>query len=272
MESRPTETDGLILDLAAALGRGGSGLAFIGSALRQVAEARRLRHAHLVLDDEALGLQLFSPDGLPFPPDAPVKPAAVLARGPGLHAEPAAAVTEQEAAAIAALCHNALRVERLQYESVHDALTELYNRRGFDEHLAAAISRCERHGFPFALVLLDLDGFKAINDRWGHQGGDAVLRDVGQRIRRGLRAGDVAARVGGDEFALLLNVDSATAAQAVLERLAGTVGSGASDGVTWAAGIATCPEEATGTDALYGIADRRAYDDKSRRGERRRGR
>src|SRR5579885_1877854 len=104
VEGRPTETDGLILDLAAALGRGGSGLAFIGSALRQVAEARRIRHDHLVLDDEAIGLQLFSPDGLPFPPDAPVKPAAVLARGPGLHAEPAAAVTEQEAAAIAALC------------------------------------------------------------------------------------------------------------------------------------------------------------------------
>src|SRR5436190_552122 len=101
-------------------------------------------------------------------------------------------------------------LDRLHYESLHDPLTGLYNRRGFDEHLGAAISRSLRYGWSFGLVILDLDGFKAINDRLGHQGGDAVLRAVGERLRHGMRGGDIAARVGGDEFALLIHIDGPT--------------------------------------------------------------
>ena len=70
-------------------------------------------------------------------------------------------------------------------------MTGLYNRRGFDEHLGAAISRSVRYGWSFGLVILDLDGFKAINDRLGHQGGDAVLRAVGERLRHGYNGGRI---------------------------------------------------------------------------------
>src|SRR4051794_41305566 len=70
--------------------------------------------------------------------------------------------------------------------------------------LSQAVSRSQRYGWPFALMILDLNGFKKLNDRLGHAAGDATLRAVGIELRHSLRAGDVAARIGGDEFALLL--------------------------------------------------------------------
>jgi diguanylate cyclase (GGDEF)-like protein len=137
----------------------------------------------------------------------------------------------------------------------------LYNRRGFDDHLGASISRSVRYGWSFGLVLLDLDGFKAINDRIGHQGGDAVLRQVGEDLRHGLRAGDIAARVGGDEFALLLHIDGPNSIEAILDRLHGHQGGGSGD-ITWTAGLAMCPDEASTVDDLYRFADQRLYEAK----------
>src|SRR5439155_21319787 len=78
------------------------------------------------------------------------------------------------------------------------------NRRCFEAMLAQAAHGSRRYGWSFALVLLDLDGFKLLNDRLGHDAGDAVLRAIGNEMRRALRQGDVAARIGGDEFALIL--------------------------------------------------------------------
>ncbi len=110
--------------------------------------------------------------------------------------------------------------------------------------------------------MLDLDGFKAINDRLGHQGGDAVLREVGERIRHGMRAGDIAARVGGDEFALLVHVDGPTSIEVIVERLKGERPFAHDDDVRWTSGVGMCPDEAQTIDELYRVADSRLYEAK----------
>ena len=186
-----------------------------------------------------------------------------LSRGAGIHTDPTLIDQVDELEALARLCDIALRLDRLQYESLHDPLTGLYNRRGFDAQVQQAASGAERYGWSFALMLLDLDGFKAINDRFGHHRGDAVLRSVGARLRRDLRAGDIAARIGGDEFAVLLYLGETGDAHPVLERLkAEPLAFDIDATVTWAAGVALCPEEATDLEGLLRLADTRLYESK----------
>jgi diguanylate cyclase (GGDEF)-like protein len=92
---------------------------------------------------------------------------------------------------------------RLAYESSHDALTMLPNRKAMFELTRSAIARTERTGARIAVVHLDLDGFQAVNDQFGHHVGDRLLRTVAQRLSATIRPGDVAARVGGDEFVVV---------------------------------------------------------------------
>ena len=92
---------------------------------------------------------------------------------------------------------------RLSHLALHDPLTGLANRRALAEALERAIARAERSGQPLAVLCLDLDGFKAINDRYGHPAGDATLLEVAERLRRTIRRSDLAARLGGDEFAVI---------------------------------------------------------------------
>jgi diguanylate cyclase (GGDEF)-like protein len=249
----------LLTDLVNELSASPSGVAFIASCLDRLVSAWDLKEAQVVLNDAVLGLQLFNAGRRPFELDR--LPSGVLGRGTGIHTEPTLVDEADDIDAIARLCEVALRLDRLHYESLHDPLTGLYNRRGFDDHLGASISRSVRYGWSFGLVLLDLDGFKAINDRIGHQGGDAVLRQVGEDLRHGLRAGDIAARVGGDEFALLLHIDGPNSIEAILDRLHGHKEGGTSD-ITWTAGLAMCPDEASTVDDLYRFADQRLYEAK----------
>ena len=93
---------------------------------------------------------------------------------------------------------------KLRTEAQVDELTGLTNRRGFHANLQAILNNRRGRNDPFAMVFLDLDGFKEVNDTWGHQAGDAVLAEVASRISGKLRAGDIVARLGGDEFAVLL--------------------------------------------------------------------
>ena len=93
--------------------------------------------------------------------------------------------------------------ERLRLAALHDPVTGLANRRHVDEELSAAVARAERLDEGLAVVFLDIDGFKGVNDDHGHAAGDAVLRQVAQRIKSNTRRGDVAGRFGGDEFIII---------------------------------------------------------------------
>ncbi len=105
-------------------------------------------------------------------------------------------------------------IARLAAISVTDPLTGLANRRGFEERALPALAAARRAGQPVSLVMLDLDRFKAINDGFGHPAGDDVLRGTAQALLASLRAEDVAGRLGGEEFAVLLpNTDPPGAAQ-----------------------------------------------------------
>jgi diguanylate cyclase (GGDEF)-like protein len=118
---------------------------------------------------------------------------------------------------------NAQLVARLAVEAHHDPLTGLLNRRGFDERLAVERARAERDGSSLALVMLDIDHFKRINDDHGHDAGDEVLRRIASLLTDQARGIDTIGRVGGEEFVILLPQADQDAAFAVAERVRHTV-------------------------------------------------
>ncbi|HKC18613.1 MAG TPA: sensor domain-containing diguanylate cyclase [Candidatus Dormibacteraeota bacterium] len=158
----------------------------------------------------------------------------------------------------------------LEHRALHDPLTDLANRSLFFDRLRQAIHGARRDRSHVALVMLDLDGFKAINDTRGHSAGDAVLKEVAGRLRVGLRATDSAARLGGDEFAWILpGVTSRRSVEAMVrKRLALAqepviIESEAVElGVS--AGVALYPEDGHDPDTLLRAADRAMYTVKRR--------
>jgi diguanylate cyclase (GGDEF)-like protein len=109
--------------------------------------------------------------------------------------------------------------EALELLSITDGLTRLYNHRYFQEQLSREIARCERSGDPLALILLDIDNFKQLNDAHGHAAGDTVLREVARTLSTLIREGDVLARYGGEEFALIPSRTTAEGAFGLAEKL-----------------------------------------------------
>jgi len=112
---------------------------------------------------------------------------------------------------------------RLRHAADHDALTGLYNRRRFEEELDRHIAHGRRYGMSGALLLLDLDDFKRVNDEFGHRAGDRVLTGVAVVLRHRLRESDIVARFGGDEFAVLMPVGGVEDATELAELLAGAI-------------------------------------------------
>jgi len=112
---------------------------------------------------------------------------------------------------------------RLRHVADHDALTGLYNRRRFEEELDRHIAHGRRYGMGGALLLLDLDDFKRVNDEFGHRAGDRVLTGVAVVLRHRLRESDIVARFGGDEFAVLMPVGGVEDATELAELLAGAI-------------------------------------------------
>ena len=123
-------------------------------------------------------------------------------------------------ATIASVCiENALNLERVRQLSYRDPLTRLYNRRFFSEHLNQGMANAQRSGQPISCIYLDVDYFKRINDVHGHAMGDWVLREIARRIRLQLRLGEPLARIGGEEFAIVLTDTQLEEARTVAERI-----------------------------------------------------
>jgi diguanylate cyclase (GGDEF)-like protein len=162
---------------------------------------------------------------------------------------------------------NARLFEMQERLAARDPLTGLLNRRELHEHLRREIDRCSRHGGGFSLVLLDLDGFKLVNDTGGHSAGDEVLRRVAQALEASTRGADVAFRMGGDEFALLLTDQDQSAGVAAAERACEAIAD--ADGRVKASyGLARWPEDGQDDDAVLAAADVRLYAMKGSRGRR----
>ena len=148
--------------------------------------------------------------------------------------------------------------DRLSVLADHDPLTGLLNRRAFLERVEEEGRRTARHPTPLSLLLLDVDYLKELNDRGGHSAGDTALVAVAAAIRISCRSIDVAARWGGDEFAVLLPATSKEDASAVAARIQHAL---RSRGTTLSIGVASCGAEAGGAD-LFGEADDALYEAK----------
>lgn len=153
--------------------------------------------------------------------------------------------------------------------ATHDGLTGLANRNYFLDRAAEAIAMAQRARTRLALIFLDVDMFKQINDRHGHASGDALLAEIGRRLPPLLRAGDVAARIAGDEFALLVNAvgddnDAETVRARINEAMQRSVDTpGGAIAVRLSCGVAYFPDDGADVDTLLSVADDRMYADKS---------
>lgn len=148
--------------------------------------------------------------------------------------------------------------------SVTDALTGLLNRRYIEERLTEEVKRSNRHGFPMSFMMLDVDEFKSYNDQFGHPAGDDALKLVADVLRDTLRAADVAARFGGEEFAILLPQTTGEEASTIAERLRHNVEQTQFPHrqVTLSIGIANCSAELCSSMNLVSAADKALYEAK----------
>jgi diguanylate cyclase (GGDEF)-like protein len=126
---------------------------------------------------------------------------------------------------------NEMLVARLASEARTDPLTGLLNRRGFDEHAVREFAHARRTGSPIALATLDIDHFKQINDEWGHIVGDRVLANLARVLANEARGIDVAARLGGEEFGVLMPGSDAAGAESFVERVRASLEAGAGTGL-----------------------------------------
>ncbi|MBI3545264.1 MAG: diguanylate cyclase [Gammaproteobacteria bacterium] len=155
---------------------------------------------------------------------------------------------------------------KLQELSTHDGLTDLYNRREFDNRLREETLRARRYNKPFSVLMLDIDHFKNVNDRYGHQAGDEVLITVADLIRLNVRPVDSVCRYGGEELTVILPETSGDGARILSERIRATIEEsltatpqGDVIRVTVSIGIATFPHDADTGAALVNAADRALY-------------
>jgi len=145
-----------------------------------------------------------------------------------------------------------------------DALTNVLNARAFAERLGQELDRNRRYPRPLALLYMDLDNFKTINDTHGHQTGDAVLRLVADAMRTSVRAADVVGRLGGDEFAVLMPETDAQLADAAAKRLVVSLRNvfKGTPNVTASIGVVSCTATEASSDDLLRRADQAMYDAK----------
>ena len=176
---------------------------------------------------------------------------------------------EQLVEAIAAVqaeameAHVQTRSRELESQANTDPLTGLGNLRALQRQLANLVDNYKRYSHPFGLLLMDIDGLKRINDSHGHQAGDRVLMQVGMSLRRSIRSVDTAARIGGDEFCVLLPQQELKSAAKLAARLATAieeeVAAPGEPSVSVSIGVASSPEHGDGPETLVDTADRAMY-------------
>jgi diguanylate cyclase (GGDEF)-like protein/PAS domain S-box-containing protein len=165
--------------------------------------------------------------------------------------------------------------EKLREEAIHDPLTGLCNRRYLEENLARELHRARRRNSPLCVAMLDLDQFKHLNDTFGHDAGDSLLRQLGQMLREKLRKSDISCRYGGDEFVLVLPDSSLADAQRRVEQIRVLVkelqirhGGPQLETITVSAGVAGAPEHDSTPPELIHAADNAMYAAKQAGGNR----
>ena len=151
-----------------------------------------------------------------------------------------------------------------------DGLTDLYNHRYFQEQIRHQVEHSKRYETSFSLIIIDIDFFKKFNDNFGHQSGDAVLRQVAQTLKRNVRATDIVCRYGGEEMSIILpNTDKEVAystAQKIRERVASNkfkLSGNRETNVTISLGVSTYPFDGKDASALIEAADKRLYEAKN---------
>ncbi|MFI5182075.1 MAG: putative bifunctional diguanylate cyclase/phosphodiesterase [Thermoanaerobaculia bacterium] len=160
--------------------------------------------------------------------------------------------------------------KRIEYLAYHDGLTGLPNRMLLEDRLAQAIASARRHGRMVAVLFLDLDHFKAVNDRHGHEGGDELLREMARRLATVVRSGDTVARLGGDEFVVLLvELGGRSDILATIERILSTIRppvvlEGTPVTLTASLGVAVFPDQESSGEELLRYADAAMYQAKER--------
>lgn len=179
-------------------------------------------------------------------------------------AEEQCAILERVAMDIEVTLRRGLELDTLREQAFLDALTGCYNRRGFDEHLNVELLRAQRYERPAALMLVDLDCFKSVNDGMGHQAGDHVLRGFCSLLANTYRSTDIVSRFGGDEFAVVFPETTATEALQLAARIRDHLPELFPDevvprAITASFGIAAYPEDADSSEALIAAADRALY-------------
>lgn len=161
--------------------------------------------------------------------------------------------------------------ENLRYQSIRDPLTGLYNRRYLEDFLFKQLHQAERTKASFAILMLDLDHFKKINDTFGHDAGDLVLKELGQILNSDIRLGDIASRYGGEEFVLLLYDIDAQAAKMKAENLRSAIsnlqvkyGAQPVGQITASIGISVYPDDAKSPAEVIEAADKALYQAKNK--------
>jgi diguanylate cyclase (GGDEF)-like protein len=156
-------------------------------------------------------------------------------------------------------------LDTCEEEAFTDHLSGLANRRRFERQLEREVSRTLRYGHPISLLMLDLDNFKKLNDTFGHSAGDEAISRIGKVLREGTRGIDLAARIGGEEFALILVETSLEGGLEVAERLRKAIGSmpvPLAGHITASFGVAECPSSAQTVRDLLQSADSALYEAK----------
>ncbi len=271
--SSVSDPEGTCWGLGGVLPVVGSGPGFVALNDRAVVQ-RDLVQDHRFLEDMRLledGLRSY----VLLPLRAREQAIGVLALGSrtaGAYDDATLARLQPLADAVALAFENLRLLQKTRELSITDEVTPLHNFRHFHAALDRELKLAQRHGVPLALLFIDLDRFKPINDNYGHLRGSRTLREVGFLIREAVRETDIPARYGGDEFVVVLPHTDGEAARTLAEKLRRII-----EGHTFlqeesinarlgvSLGVATFPRDATTKEALIRLADQRMYEDKESR-------